>query len=112
MAARRAKVSKRTQDRRMKWFREARFGMFIHWGIYAIPEGIWKGKEIEGIGEWIMSRARIPVGEYEKLAAEFNPVKFNAREWVRIAKNAGMKYLTITSKHHDGFALFKSEASS
>ena len=111
MAARRAKKSKRTQDRRMRWYREARFGMFIHWGIYAIPEGIWKGKEIEGLGEWIMNRARIPVREYEKLAGQFNPVKFNAREWVQLAKRAGMKYLTITSKHHDGFALFKSEAS-
>ena len=111
MAARQAKKSKRTQDRRMRWYREARFGMFIHWGIYAIPEGIWKGTEIEGLGEWIMNRARIPVREYEKLAGQFNPVKFNAREWVQLAKRAGMKYLTITSKHHDGFALFKSEAS-
>jgi alpha-L-fucosidase len=106
------KPSKRTQDRRMKWFREAKFGMFIHWGLYAVPEGVWKGKEIAGIGEWIMHRAQIPVSEYEKLAEVFNPVKFNAREWVKIARDAGMKYLTITSKHHDGFALFKSDASS
>ena len=103
--------TKKAQDRRMKWWREARFGMFIHWGLYAIPAGVWKGKEIPGIGEWIQKRAAIPVAEYEKLVGKFNPVKFNAKEWVRIAKDAGMKYLTITSKHHDGFALFKSQAS-
>ncbi len=96
---------------RSAWFREAKFGLFIHWGLYAIPAGEWKGKEIAGIGEWIMNRAKIPVKEYERLAAQFNPAKFNAAEWVRIAKAAGMKYIVITSKHHDGFALFKSAAS-
>ncbi|NOY81129.1 MAG: glycosyl hydrolase [Kiritimatiellaeota bacterium] len=98
-------------DARMKWWREARFGMFIHWGLYAVPAGTWKGKRIPGIGEWIMNRAKIPVDEYAALAKQFNPVKFDADEWVRIAKDAGMKYIVITSKHHDGFAMFRSRTS-
>lgn len=99
------------KERRLKWFREARFGMFIHWGLYAVPEGQWKGKLIPGLGEWIMNRAKIPAGEYEQLAGQFNPVKFNAEEVVRLAKNAGMKYIVITSKHHDGFAMYHSKVS-
>ena len=98
-----------TQDEKMKWFREAKFGLFIHWGLYAIPAGTWKGKQIPGIGEWIMNRAKIPVKEYEQLAKQFNPVKFNAEEWVQLAEDAGMKYMVITSKHHDGFAMFGSK---
>lgn len=94
------------RDRRMGWWREARFGMFIHWGLYAIPAGVWRGRCIPGIGEWIMYNARIPVKEYEKLAERFNPVRFNAWEWVKIAKEAGMKYIVITAKHHDGFCMF------
>lgn len=100
------------RNARMQWWRDARFGMFIHWGIYSIPAGIWKGKEYPSIGEWIMLEARIPVADYARLAARFNPVKFDAEEWVRIAENAGMKYIVITSKHHDGFAMFRSKASS
>lgn len=96
---------------RMKWFREAKFGLFIHWGLYAIPAGEWKGQAIAGIGEWIMNRAKIPVKEYEQLAAQFNPVKFNADEWVQLAVDAGMKYIVITSKHHDGFAMYGSKVS-
>ena len=98
-----------SKDKRMKWWRDARFGMFVHWGLYAVPAGQWEGKKIPGIGEWIMERADIPVAEYEPLAQQFNPVKFNADEFVGIAKNAGMKYIVITSKHHDGFCLWDSE---
>lgn len=99
-----------TQDERMQWWREARFGMFVHWGVYSIPAGEWKGKQY-GSGEWIMKHAQIPVEEYRKLASEFNPVKFNAHDFVATAKSAGMKYITITAKHHDGFAMFESNAS-
>jgi len=99
------------KERRLRWFREAKFGLFIHWGLYAVPAGEWKGKPVPGIGEWIMNRAQIPVREYEKLAAQFNPVKFDADAWVRVAKDAGMRYIVITSKHHDGFALFHSKVS-
>jgi alpha-L-fucosidase len=100
-----------TAEERLKWWTDARFGMFIHWGIYSVPAGQWNGAPVNGLGEWIMFRARIPVHDYEKLATQFNPVKFNADEWVAIAKNAGMKYITITSKHHDGFAMYGSKVS-
>lgn len=98
------------KNARMQWFREARFGMFIHWGLYAIPAGRWNGKEVPGIGEWIMNRASIPVADYKALAPKFNPTKFSAEEIVGLAKSAGMKYIVITSKHHDGFAMFDSKA--
>ena len=98
----------KSQDEKMKWFHQSKFGLFIHWGLYAIPAGEWKGQFVPGIGEWIMNRAKIPVGEYEQLAKQFNPVKFNADEWVQMAQDAGMKYMVITSKHHDGFAMFHS----
>lgn len=101
-----------SQDERMHWWRDGRFGLFIHWGLYAIPAGVWKGKDIPGIGEWIMKRATIPAAEYRELAKQFNPVQFSARDFVSLAKAAGMKYITITSKHHDGFAMFRSTASS
>lgn len=103
------KETKTQHNERMAWWREARFGMFIHWGLYAVPAGLWKGARIPGIGEWIMQRARIPVKEYEQLANQFNPVKFNAKEWVRFAKEAGMKWIVITAKHHDGFCMFDTE---
>ncbi len=88
-------------EERTAWFRDAKFGMFIHWGLYSIPAG----------GEWIMYRSMVPVAKYAKYAERFNPVKFNADEWVRIAKDAGMKYIVITAKHHDGFAMYGSKVS-
>jgi len=78
------------------WFQDARFGLFVHWGVYSVLAN----------GEWVMENTKIPIAEYEKLPAKFNPTGFNAAEWVSMAKNAGMKYITITSKHHDGFAMF------
>src|SRR5215470_10195092 len=103
--------SKVERDQRMRWWREARFGMFIHWGLYAVPAGEYKGLRSDRIGEWIMEWANIPRADYEKFATQFNPVRFNAREWVSIAKDAGMKYMVITSKHHDGFSLYDSKVS-
>ena len=99
------------REKRLEWFRDVKYGMFIHWGLYAIPAGEYKGQRAPGIGEWIMNRLRIPVAEYEQFAKQFNPVKFNPDEWVQLAQDAGMKYIVITSKHHDGFALFKSAVS-
>jgi alpha-L-fucosidase len=92
-------------------FQDMKFGMFIHWGLYAVPAGEWKGEYVRGIGEWIMNHKRIPVKEYEKLAKQFNPVKFDADQWSQLAKDAGMKYMVITSKHHDGFAMYHSKVS-
>lgn len=104
-------AARQMSDPRMEWFREAKFGMFIHWGLYAVPAGTWKEKKIGSIGEWIMHHAKIPVVEYEQLATQFNPTKFDAEAWAQLAEDAGMKYLTITAKHHDGFAMFHSTVS-
>src|SRR5213075_166546 len=101
-----------SRDNRMKWWREARFGMFIHWGVYSVPAGTYKGQKINRIGEWIMNRGKIPVADYQQFAKEFNPVNYDPEAWVKLAKDAGIKYIVITSKHHDGFAMFKSQASS
>jgi alpha-L-fucosidase len=100
--------SRSERDARMAWWRDARFGMFIHWGLYAVPAGDYNGKRTKEIGEWIMSWANIPRAQYEQFAPRFDPEKFNAAEWVRTAKDAGMKYIVITSKHHDGFSMFDS----
>lgn len=93
---------------RMAWWKEARFGMFIHWGLYAVPAGVYRGKIYPGASEWLMEQAHIPVSEYAQYAPQFFPFKYDARRWVEIAKNAGMKYIVITSKHHDGFCLWDS----
>ena len=97
-------------------FNDAKYGMFIHWGLYAIPGGIWKGKKMEElkgprVAEWIQFGARIPREEYAQLAPQFNPKEFDADAIAKLAKDAGMKYLVITSKHHDGFAMYDSKVS-
>jgi alpha-L-fucosidase len=100
------------QDKKMEWWREARFGMFIHWGVYAEMGGYYRGIKQQNAGtEWIMNFMKIPVQEYVDSAKTFNPVNYNPDAWAKMAKDAGMKYLVITTKHHDGFALFKSNVS-
>lgn len=103
--------TKEQRDARMDWWRKARFGMFIHWGVYSVPAGYHDGKPVKGIAEWIMFNDKIPVGEYRGYAKQFNPVDFDAAKFVTAAKSAGMKYVIITAKHHDGFAMFDSKAS-
>ncbi len=95
-----------------KWFSDARFGMFIHWGLYSNPAGVWKGGKIQhAYSEWLQASEHIPRVEYRELAKQFNPDKFDADEWIAEAKNAGMEYFLITAKHHDGFALWPTKAS-
>ena len=93
------------------WFREAKFGLMVHWGLYSLPAGEWKGERMAYIGEWIQSRFRIPNAEYHALARAFHPMLFNAEEWVSLAQDAGMRYIVFTAKHHEGFAMFRSRAS-
>ena len=103
--------TKAQHDARMAWWREAKFGMFIHWGVYSVPAGYCHGQPVGGIGEWIMNFGKIPMAEYQTYAKKFNPVKFNAEDWVKLAKAAGQKYIVITAKHHDGFAMFDTQVS-
>ncbi len=100
---------KNSRDEKMQWWREAKFGLFIHWGVYAVPAGMYKGEKANRVGEWIMQYEHIPVAEYKEYAKEFNPVKYDPEAWAELAKEAGMKYLVITTKHHDGFALYDSK---
>ncbi|MEI7958996.1 MAG: alpha-L-fucosidase [Verrucomicrobiota bacterium] len=100
------------RDARLGWWREARFGMFVHWGVYSSLSGTWNGRAYGGYGEHIQRMAKIPIPVYRKeVAGKFNPVDFNADEWIRQAKEAGMGYFIITAKHHDGFAMYDSSVS-
>ena len=101
--------TKEQKDARMAWWRDSRFGMFIHWGLYSIPAGTWKGKVYPGASEWLINTAKIPIKDWEPLQAQFNPVDFDAKKIVGAAKAAGMKYIVITSKHHEGFAMYPSK---
>jgi alpha-L-fucosidase len=103
--------SMRNHDQRIQWWREAKFGMFIHWGVYSTAGGEWKGKKVSGYAEHLMRKEKILRKDYLDLAHQFNPVKFNAEQWILNAKKAGMKYFIITAKHHDGFAMFDSKVS-
>ncbi|HPT21717.1 MAG TPA: alpha-L-fucosidase [Bacteroidales bacterium] len=97
---------------RLAWWNEARFGMFIHWGVYSLYGGVYNGhQQARGDAAWIENRCKIPVAEYRESAKQFNPVNYDPEAWVKMARDAGMKYIIITSKHHDGFALFDSKAS-
>ena len=103
--------SQKTLDERMDWFVEARFGCFVHWGVYSLPGGEWDGTPVRGYAEHLMRIRKIPLAEYkERVVKPFNPVDFNADEWMRHVRDAGMRYFIITAKHHDGFAMFFSNA--
>ncbi len=101
----------KTHDSRIQWWRDAKFGMFIHWGVYSLPGGEYKGKKVSGYAEHLMRKEKITRADYLELASQFNPVKFNAEEWVKAAQQAGMKYFIVTAKHHDGFAMYDSKVS-
>lgn len=105
------KNTMKTHDQRIQWWRDARFGMFIHWGLYSLPAGEWKGKEVNGYSEHLMRKEKISRADYLDLARVFNPVNFNAEEWIMTAKKNGMRYFIVTAKHHDGFAMYNSAVS-
>ena len=94
-----------------QWFRDAKFGIFIHWGLYSELGNEWNGKSYYGAGEWLMNRAKIPAADYAHVADRFNPTGFDAGEWARFVKETGARYLVITAKHHEGFAMFGSKVS-
>jgi len=105
------------KEKRLKWWQDARFGMFIHWGVFAVPAGVWKGEQVHGragipdYAEWLMYNKQIPCAEYQALAKQFTASQYDPAAWVKLAKDAGMKYIVITAKHHDGFAMFQTKAS-
>src|SRR5437667_2745556 len=104
--------SMQTHDQRVLWWRDARFGMFIHWGVYSELGGEWHGEPVVGYAEHVQRKCKIPIAVYkEQVAGTFNPTKFDANAWVALARQAGMGYVVITSKHHDGFAMFDSDVS-
>lgn len=105
------KTASGRQHPNIQWFKEAKFGMFIHWGLYSKLGGVWNNKRYYGSGEWIMNQAKIPADVYAAQAAFFNPVNFNADEWATLAKEAGIRYMVITAKHHEGFAMYDSKVS-
>lgn len=105
------KTASGRQHPNIQWFKEAKFGMFIHWGLYSKLGGVWHGKRYYGSGEWIMNQAKIPATAYAAEAAGFNPVNFNADQWASLAKEAGIRYMVITAKHHEGFAMYDSKVS-
>jgi len=106
-----------TKEQNIKEWQDSRFGMFIHWGLFAVPAGVWKGEQVHGragipdYSEWLMYNKQIPCAEYQALAKQFTASKYDPAVWVKLAKDAGMKYIVITTKHHEGFALFKTKAS-
>lgn len=101
-----------TLEESKKWFMQARFGMMVHFGLYSVLAGEWHGKRTSNLGEWAMHSFEIPKDEYAQLTKVFNPIFFNAEEWVKTAKSSGMEYIVVTSKHHEGFCLFKSDVDS
>lgn len=105
-------AASKTREQRVAWWRDARFGCFIHWGVYSGPGGEWQGEPVRGYAEHLMRIKKIPLAEYKRdVAGNFNPADFNAEEWVRTIQGAGMKWIVITAKHHDGFAMYPSKVS-